>query len=258
MASCSYCGHEIQQSNAMFCPRCGLGVSPSEPRSPAWAVPANPSTGPPRSPETSGLAIGSLVCGILFFFLPSAIAAIVMGHISRAEIRRSGGRKTGDGMALAGLVLGYMGVSIIPFILIIAAIAIPNLLRSKMAANEASALATLHALNAACVEYSTTYGRFPPGLVNLGPPAPGVSTSADAADLIDLALTSGIKSGYVFNYTIYREIERDGKGRSQTYAITATPMTPGATGAQYFFTDQTGVIRAETGQVATADSPPIN
>ena len=258
MGSCSSCGQEIQQTNAMFCPRCGFRVAPAGPSSPKWAVPANPSPGVPIAPETSGLAIGSLVCGILFFFLPSAIAAIVMGHISRAEIRRSGGRKTGDGMALAGLVLGYIGVAVIPFILIIAAIAIPNLLRSRMAANEASAVATLHTLNAACIKYSEIYGRFPPGLVNLGPAAPGVNSSADAADLIDLALTGGIKYGYVFDYAVYGGFERDGKERPQTYAITATPMTPGATGVRYFFTDQTGVIRAETGQVATANSPPIN
>ncbi len=257
MNHCTSCGHEIQQSNVMFCPRCGLRVAPAGSSSPEWAVPANPSPGAPIAPETSGLAIGSLVCGILFFFLPTAIAAVVMGHISRAEIRRSEGRKSGAGMALAGLVLGYVGISIIP-ILIISAIAIPNLLRSRMIANEASAVATLRTLNAACVEYSATYGSFPPGLVNLGPAAPGVNTSADAAGLINLALTSGTKNGYVFNYTIYRGLERDGKGRAQTYAITATPMTPGATGGRYFFTDQTSMIRAELGRVATADSPPIN
>jgi Domain of unknown function (DUF4190) len=76
--------------------------------------------------ETSGLAIGSLICGILFFLFPSAIAAIVMGHISRSEIRRAAGRKTGAGMALAGLVLGYVGISV-AIVLFLTAIAIPNL-----------------------------------------------------------------------------------------------------------------------------------
>jgi type II secretory pathway pseudopilin PulG len=161
-------------------------------------------------------------------------------------------------MALAGLILGYIGVAIIPFILIIAAIAIPNLLRSRMVANEVSAVATLRSLNAACAQYSVTYSRFPPTLANLGPPPPGVTPSADAAGLIDLPLTSGIKYGYVFDYAVYRGFDRGGKDRLQTYAITAAPMTPGATGTRYFFTDQTGVIRAETGRAATADSPPIS
>jgi hypothetical protein len=68
----------------------------------ARAPPVVRPPGLPITPEGSGLAIGSLICGILFFIFPSAIAAIVMGHISRAEIRRSEGRKTGAGMALAG------------------------------------------------------------------------------------------------------------------------------------------------------------
>jgi type IV pilus assembly protein PilA len=218
----------------------------------------NPLPGAYISPETSGLAIGSLVCGILFFFFPTAIAAIAMGHISRAEIRRSGGRKTGDGMALAGLILGYIGVAIIPLILIIAAIAIPNLLRARMVANESLAIISLQSLNASCDSYSVTYGVFPPSLASLGPAADGTNPSADLAGLVDSTLANGIKSGYVFDYAVYGGFERDGERKPQTYAITATPMTPGVTGTRYFFTDHTTVIRAETGRVASADSPPIN
>ena len=63
---------------------------------------------------------------------------------------------------------------VVAIILIIAAIAIPNLLRSKMAANEASAVGSLRTINTAAVEYSTTYGGYPATLVNLG----GASTAA--------------------------------------------------------------------------------
>jgi len=80
-------------------------------------------SGLPRQAETSGKAIGSLVCGLLFFFPPSAILAVIMGHLSLSEIRRSAGRLGGRGVAIAGLVLGYAGLSFIP-VLIIAAIAI--------------------------------------------------------------------------------------------------------------------------------------
>src|SRR5437879_12596996 len=90
-------------------------------------------------------AIASLICCILFFFLPSAIVAIIMGHLSLSDIRRSAGRLGGRGMAIAGLVLGYTGLAIIP-VLIIAAIAIPNLLRARMAANEASAVGSLRTI----------------------------------------------------------------------------------------------------------------
>jgi hypothetical protein len=189
----------------------------------------------------------------LFFFLPTAIAAIVMGHISRAQIRRSGGQKTGAGIALAGLILGYAGAAIIPFVLIIAAIAIPNLLRARMAANEASAAGSLRALNTSAVVYSTTYGVFPPSLAALGPSS---SPSSTAADLIDSALAGGTKSGYIFvYYPIFRPRR---EGETERYVITANPVTPGTTGQRYFFTDQTGTIRAQVNRVATADSPPIN
>src|SRR5579862_4900067 len=86
---------------------------------------------------------------------------------------------------------------VVAIILIIAAIAIPNLLRSKMAANEASAVGSLRTLNTACITYSTVYGGYPAALSNLGPATPATSTSAD---LIDSVLASGTKSGYSFTY----------------------------------------------------------
>jgi type II secretory pathway pseudopilin PulG len=188
----------------------------------------------------------------LFFIFPSAVAAVIMGHISRAEIRRSGGRKTGDGMALAGLVLGYIGLSIIP-LLIISAIAIPNLLRAKMAANEASAMRSLRALNKSASVYSTTYGAYPSSLGALGPSS---SPSSTAANLIDSALANGTKSGYVFVY--YGIFDPAGKGEAERYIITASPVTPRTTGMRYFFTDQSGTIRTESNRVATSESPPID
>jgi hypothetical protein len=188
----------------------------------------------------------------LFFIFPSAVAAVIMGHISRAEIRRSGGRKTGDGMALAGLVLGYIGLSIIP-LLIISAIAIPNLLRARMAANEASAAGSLRVLNTSAVVYSTTYGVFPPSLAALGPSS---SPSSTAANLIDSALAGGTKSGYIFvYYPIFRPRR---EGETERYIITASPVTPRTTGMRYFFTDQSGTIRTESNRVATAESPPMD
>src|SRR2546428_2281149 len=71
---------------------------------------------------------------------------------------------------------------VVAIILIIAAIAIPNLLRSKMAANEASAVGSLRSLNTACITYSTTYGSYPAGLSNFGPGSPATSTTADPTD----------------------------------------------------------------------------
>ncbi|MGH9710287.1 MAG: DUF4190 domain-containing protein, partial [Candidatus Acidiferrales bacterium] len=121
--------------------------------------------------------------------------AIILGHLAQTEIRKSGGRLQGDGMALAGLILGYLSAASIPVILIIVAIAIPNLLRAKMAANEASAVGSLRTIETADMAYSEQYGHgFAASLRALGPSADGAA-NANGADLLDDATTSGTKHG---------------------------------------------------------------
>ena len=90
---------------------------------------------------------------------------------------------------------------VVAIILIIAAIAIPNLLRSKMAANEASAVASLRTYNTAIVSYSTTYGTDP--ATNFSALGPSTTPSSTAADLVDnlLGIAAPSKSGYTFTYT---------------------------------------------------------
>ena len=138
---------------------------------------------------------------------------------------------------------------VVAIILIIAAIAIPNLLRSKMAANEASAVATLRTLNTASISYSTTYGSYPPNLTSLGPVAAGGVPSSALADLVDIQLGTdpATKSGYTFTYT----------NTAGTYTITANPVTVGVTGQRYFFTDNSGVIRVNGAGAATVANSPL-
>ena len=152
------------------------------------------------------------------------------------------------------LILAAIG-GFIFCVMIVAAIAIPNLLRSKMEANQVSALGSLRTLNSACLSYATTYGGFPPSLNSLGGEGSGAAPSATAAQLIDTVLQNGQKYGYVFSYTTGG---MDSSGDINSYTITANPVTPGTTGIRYFFTDQSGVIRAETSGPANADSPPID
>ena len=129
---------------------------------------------------------------------------------------------------------------VVAIILIIAAIAIPNLLRSRMAANEASAVGSLRTINTASVAYSTTYGiGFPAALTNLGPAA---SATSATADLIDSVLAARIKSGYDFSFSA---AAADSAGNINQYLITATPVAVGTTGQRGFYTDQTGVIRGD-------------
>lgn len=141
---------------------------------------------------------------------------------------------------------------VVAIILIIAAIAIPNLLRSKMAANEASAVGSLRTINTANVAYSTTFGGYAPALVDLGPNglAVGSAPTSTQADLIDSVLAAGIKSGYTFTYVVA------GAG-NVSYTLAAAPTVVGSSGQRYFFTDGSGVIRADTAAAATVSSTPI-
>lgn len=124
-------------------------------------------------------------------------------------------------------------VATIAICLLLAAISIPNLLRSKSAANESNAVGELRTLNTAVAQYSHDYGHVPPALKNLGKTQDG-SPSADGADLIDKPLADGRKSGYVFTY------EQNG---SNGYKINAEPIEPGKSGQRRFSTDQNGLIR---------------
>lgn len=152
---------------------------------------------------------------------------------------------------------------VVAIILIIAAIAIPNLMRSRMLADEAAAVGDLRAIFTAATTYSATYSNgFPPSLAALGPPpGGGNNATCDNADLIDSVLAAGRKTGYVFTYTGSNPVSPAGQGCSNpgfnTYTINADPITRGQTGQRSFFIDPSGTIRYNTTQPATASDPPI-
>jgi type II secretory pathway pseudopilin PulG len=196
----------------------------------------------PAAPQkTSGMAIGSLVLGIFLFF-PLSIPAIVLGHIALSQIKKSAGRIGGRGLAIAGLVLGYLGIALIPFVLIIAAIAIPNLLRARNAANEASAAASIRNINRAQVTYQSQFPTigYAPDLASLGGGSPCTSSPATAC-LIDERLAVSTeppgKNGYVF------AMSRSADGSQ--YLVTAVPATPRQTGLRTFCSTEDGEIRVD-------------
>jgi len=142
---------------------------------------------------------------------------------------------------------------VVAIILIIAAIAIPSLLKSKIAANQASAVASLRAINTCEVTYSSTYNQgFTSTLLQLGPPASGNSTSA-AAGLVDSVLAAGTKSGYSFVYTASAVVA----GSTQNYSINANPISVGTTGQNFYYTDATNVIRVNSSASASGSDAPI-
>ena len=113
---------------------------------------------------------------------------------------------------------------VVTIILIIAAIAIPNLMKSKIQANEAAAVETLRTLETSTIMYSTTYGGYPHGLSDMGPASGSPNASSAAADLIDSVLASGVKSGYKFTYAVG---STDTADNVLSYSVTATPVTVG-------------------------------
>ncbi len=138
---------------------------------------------------------------------------------------------------------------VVAIILIIAAIAIPNLLRARMSANESSAVGSTRTIVTTEVQYSTTYGTgFAATIAALGGPASCVAAAANAC-LIDPVLTLGTKSGYTF-----KALPNGGAGTTISpftgFEVSANPLTVGTTGQRSFCSDQTGVIHFDvTGAV---------
>ena len=133
---------------------------------------------------------------------------------------------------------------VVAIILIIAAIAIPNLLRSRMAANEASAVGSLRSINTAEVTYSSTFPNsgYAAALLNLGGTAAqcvaGQSGTIANSCLLDPVLSTGTKSGYLFTATG----ANPASGINTTFASTGVPVVVGTTGQRGFGSDQSGVI----------------
>jgi type IV pilus assembly protein PilA len=245
---CQKCGHALAEG-AYFCPTCGADNSAGAvaSSSPGAASPPDPTFIGPQ--QTSGMAIGSLVCGLLPFFLVTPIIAVVLGHVSLSQIKKSAGRLKGKGMAIAGLVLGYATIAMIPLILIIAAIAIPNLLRARIAANEASAAASVRTLNTAELTYATDH------------PEKGFTCSLgelQADGIIDQKLASGTRSGYVFEVIECKAETPD--GANTQYQVIAYPINKNQTGRRAFCSDQSNVIRASdsgSGQACLDGGSPL-
>jgi prepilin-type N-terminal cleavage/methylation domain-containing protein len=136
---------------------------------------------------------------------------------------------------------------VVAIILIIAAIAIPNLLRARMAANESSAVASIRTINTGQVTYNSTYPTvgFAASLAVLGGVAPCTPSSTTAC-LIDSVLAAGTKSGYTF-LTVGA-----GGPPAVTYYATGVPVTLNQTGVRSFCAFEDAVVRVQPTGAAIA------
>ncbi len=152
---------------------------------------------------------------------------------------------------------------VVAIILIIAAIAIPNLLRSRMAANEASAVGSIRTVNTAAISYNSSYGNgFPSLLTEIGTTGTA-AVSCNNAEYLDPLLTLGTKSGYGFTMTAGVSVVPAASvpagcttaGYTDGYVIQAAPTTLGTTGQRGFCSDATGVIRYSPTGTTTKTAP---
>jgi len=130
---------------------------------------------------------------------------------------------------------------VVAIILIIAAIAIPNLLRARMAANESSAVASIRTINTGMITYNSTYPTvgFAASLTVLGGVAPCTPSSTTAC-LIDSVLAAGTKSGYTFTAAPGTVAVPQ-----TTYYATAKPVTANQTGIRSFCSFEDAVVRVQ-------------
>jgi Domain of unknown function (DUF4190)/zinc-ribbon domain len=294
---CFRCGASMPD-DAKVCPKCAAPVevapppppaqqpqaaspqTPQQPTSPWLNVPPAaqyPQGQPyPQVPQyqqaapTDGKATASLVCGILSilcFGILTGIPAIILGHVSRGTIKRSGGRLQGGGMALAGLILGYASLAISA--LVITALMIPNLLKAKITANESAAKSSVRTINVSQISYSTTYPDkgYAPDLATLGPgqsnSCGGAGGTAEHACLLDSTLgnytcTAGswcTKGAYKYSVSASRDCadtsssSQESGGVNCSYVVVATPVSSG-TGTRSFCSTADAIVRQRFGQVS--------
>jgi len=231
-----------------ICPYCGVGqpvVVQASVAQPDWAV----------ARQSSNKALASLICGILFLCAPASIAAIILGHLALVDIKRSAGRMAGQGMAVAGLVMGYLGIALTAVYVIAVVFTVRSTLRHDIPANETAAIAAMRMYDQALKAYAAKcpLQGYPATLSSLG----GGNGDCTRANLINdarMAIAHPVKLGYQFTYTP----GTNGTQRVTTFALVARPVQPGFTGTRYFYLDDEGIIRQSDSYIVGPRSEPVD
>jgi type IV pilus assembly protein PilA len=192
-------------------------------------------------PFNLGVLGVSVVTVLLFFDIRMAVLNNFPASQKEVLMRR---RNRDRGFTLIELLI------VVTIILIIAAFTIPKITKAQIPAHEASAIASIKAINAGQMIFSSSHPDqgFTPDLATLGGTAQG-----GGEQTIDQNLASGRKSGYTFTYTPGEKVN----GAIRSYIITAVPDQVGSTGQRRFFSDESGEIHYNGSGPADATSPVI-
>jgi type IV pilus assembly protein PilA len=236
--TCPSCG-TINQPATVVCVKCGQSLSSSQGSRKGLAITA----------MVLGIASYPLICAFGLGFV-TALAAIVCGIVALVRLKRAPGEFGGKGSAIAGLALGGAVFVLIPVWLILAAIAIPSLLRARMAANESAALGDVRTLISAEAAYAGANGGYYDKLECLAQPQlciPGPSAPSQA--MIDAMLANTTpRHGYEFTLHLGPQAPSE-SGRPvspssvTSFAYVAAPVAAGRTGQKAFCGDEAGVVR---------------
>ena len=272
-AKCRKCGF-VGWADAEACKRCGEPMAPRSVAQPVEQPVANQTFAPPpdhQGPEQpgetqtyyypagtnpfpedlkTGWAITALVFGIGNFMLFGILVipifvGIAISVVALKKINRDPFKYGGKGMAIAGLVTNLVSVVVLIPLLLIIAIAVPNLLAARRAANEGATINALRTIHSAQATYQATRGR---GLY-------GSMSELRSENLIRTELANETYCGYRYKV----ETSRDTGDGLPGFTVVAVPIQYGSTGTRSFYLDETGVIRGGdmNGIEASKYDPPL-
>ena len=119
-----------------------------------------------QKPRASGLAIASLICGLLGFVTLglTGIAAVITGHLANSAIKKANGALAGRGMSITGLITGYLSILIFP-VALLSGLMLPVIMKNKMAAERTECISNLRQIGLALYEFEEEYGTFPSDVI---------------------------------------------------------------------------------------------